>query len=88
MAGTRSVPQVHVRAIMSDGKHITLWCQPGFRVCPTLNAGHYDAYVNGNSVWIYGRDLGGKEHKAKYRYEGDWQEPARTLTYEKTGEKK
>lgn len=67
-----SIEQTHVRVIMPDGRHATLWCQGGFRSCHTLEAGHYDAQVDGNTVWMYTYDLGGKEHKTKYRYEGGW----------------
>lgn len=70
--GVRNIPQAHVHAIMPDGTHVTLWCQSGFRHCSTLNAGYYAAEVDGNSVWVYGRDLGGKEHKVKYHYVGGW----------------
>jgi len=68
----RSIPQAHVHAIMPDGTQITLWCQQGFRRCSTLSAGTYSAEVDGNSVWIYGHELGGKEHKVKYHYVGGW----------------
>ena len=70
--GVRSIPQAHVHAIMPDGTHITLWCQSGFRHCSSLNPGYYSAEVDGNSVWMFGRDLGGKEHKIKYHYVGGW----------------
>lgn len=70
--GVRSIPQAHVHAIMPDGAHITLWCQSGFRHCDTLSAGYYSAEVGGNTVWMFGRDLSGKEHKIKYHYVGGW----------------
>jgi|SRR5271157_43057 len=70
--GVGYIPQAHVHAIMPDGTHITLWCQSGFRHCRTLNAGYYTAAIDGNSVWVYGQDLGGKEHKIKYHYVGGW----------------
>jgi hypothetical protein len=57
---------------MPDGTHVTLWCQRGFRKCSTLNGGYYSAEINGDSVWIFGHDLGGKEHKIKYHYVGGW----------------
>jgi hypothetical protein len=69
---TRSIPQVHVRAVMPDGLHVTLWCQAGFRHCENLSADLYDAELDGNSVWIYSSDLSGKSHKVKYRYVGGW----------------
>jgi hypothetical protein len=70
--GVRNIPQAHVHAIMPDGTHITLWCQSGFRRCNTLNAGNYSAEIDGNSVWMFGHDLDGKEHKIKYHYVGGW----------------
>jgi hypothetical protein len=68
----REIPQAHVHAIMPNGTHITLWCQSGFRRCNTLSAGYYSAEIDGNSVWMFGHDLGGKEHKIKYHYVGGW----------------
>ena len=68
----RSIPQAQVHAIIPDGTHITLWCQQGFRHCDILAAGSYSAEVDGSSVWIYAHELGGKEHKIKYRYVGGW----------------
>lgn len=68
----RSIPQVHVRAIMPDGGHVTLCCQAGFRHCANLSADSYDAEVEGNSVWIYAYDLSHKAYKVKYRYVGGW----------------
>lgn len=52
---------------MADGTHVTLWCQVGFRQCVSLKAGSYSAEVDGNTVWMYIRDLSGKEHKVKYK---------------------
>lgn len=70
---TRTITQEHVRAIMPDGTHVTLWCQAGFRSCASLRAGYYPAEVKGNTVWMYGHDLSGKEHKIKYKaVGGDW----------------
>ncbi len=57
---------------MSDGRRITVWCQSGFRRCTTLSPGNYTAEIDGNSLWIYGYELGGKQHKLKYRYVGGW----------------
>ncbi|HEV2491587.1 MAG TPA: hypothetical protein VG204_00790 [Terriglobia bacterium] len=70
--GVRYIPQAHVHAIMSNGAHITLWCQAGFRHCNNLEPGTYGAEIVDNSVWVYTHDLGGKEHKIKYRYVGGW----------------
>lgn len=68
-----SIEQVHVQAIMPNRKRVTLWCQSGgFRNCMRLEPGQYDAEVNGNNVWMYVHDLGGKVHKTKYIYEGGW----------------
>jgi len=63
----RSIRQENVEAIMADGTHVTLWCQVGFRQCISLKAGYYSAEVDGNTVWMYIRDLSGKEHKVKYK---------------------
>ena len=63
----RSIRQENVEAIMADGTHVTLWCQSGFRQCVSLKAGSYSAEVDGNTVWMYLRDLSGKEHKIKYK---------------------
>jgi len=63
----RSIRQENVEAIMADGTHVTLWCQAGFRQCVSLKAGNYSAEVDGNTVWMYIRDLSGKEPKIKYK---------------------
>jgi hypothetical protein len=71
----REVPQVHVKAIMPDGRHVILWCQGVFTWtrCKPLGAGSYSAEVSSNSVLVYTYDLSGKEqHPAKYSYAGDW----------------
>lgn len=69
----RAIQQEHVRAIMPDGKHITLWCQAGFRRCSALSPGSYLAELSGNTVWIEGVDLDGvTKHKVKYRFVGGW----------------
>jgi hypothetical protein len=69
----RSIEQTHVRAIMPDGRHITLWCQQGFRRCSKLEPGSYSAELAGNSVWMKVYDLDGTTtHKVKYRFEGGW----------------
>jgi hypothetical protein len=70
--GVGYIPQEHVHATLPDGRHITLWCQRGFRQCDTLEAGNYEAEIKGDTVWMYGHDLGGKEHKIKYHYVGGW----------------
>lgn len=67
-----SIAQEHVYAIMPDGSHVTLWCQNGFRRCESLSAGKYTAEVDGNTLWIYGHELDGKERKIKYHYVGGW----------------
>jgi hypothetical protein len=63
----RSIRQENVQAIMADGTRVTLWCQQGFRKCVSLEPGNYSAEVDGNTVWIYIRDLSGKESKLKYK---------------------
>jgi hypothetical protein len=40
--------------------------------CNTLSARYYSAQIDGNSVWMFGHDLWGKEHKIKYHYVGGW----------------
>jgi hypothetical protein len=68
-----SIEQIHVLAIMPDGRHITLWCQPGLRRCSKLTPGSYSAELGGNSVWMQVYELDGRtKHKVKYRYEGGW----------------
>jgi hypothetical protein len=68
-----SIEQAHVKAIMQDGRHVTLWCQHGVRRCKKLTPGYYNAELAGNSVWIQVYDLDGTTmHKIKYRYEGGW----------------
>ena len=69
----RSIEQTHVQALMPDGRHITLWCQQGFRRCAKLTPGSYSAELEGNSVWMKVYDLDGTTtHKIKYRFEGGW----------------
>lgn len=69
----RSIEQAHVRAIMPDGRRVTLWCQQGFRRCSNLSPGTYTTELDGNSVWIEVFELDGvKKHKIKYRFEGGW----------------
>jgi hypothetical protein len=69
----RSIEQTHVQATMPDGRHVTLWCQQGFRRCSKLTPGSYIAELAGNSVWIQVYDLDGTtKHKIKYRFEGGW----------------
>jgi len=67
-----SIPQAYVHAIMSDGRRVTLWCQTGLRRCENLGPGNYAAEIDGNSLWIYSFELGGKRYKIKYRYAGGW----------------
>ena len=69
----RSIEQTHVRGIMPDGRHITLWCQQGFRRCSKLTPGTYSAELDGNTVWMQVYDLDGTTtHRVKYRFEGGW----------------
>ncbi len=68
-----SIKEEHVRAIMPDGAHVTLWCEGGVRRCDSLRPGNYSAEVKGNTVWMYPHDPSGKEHKIKYKaLRGDW----------------
>lgn len=67
-----AIPQVHVRAVMPDGRHVTLWCQSGLRKCENLAAASYEAEVDGDNLWIISADLAGKPRKLKYRYVGGW----------------
>jgi hypothetical protein len=69
----RSIEQTHVRAVLPDGRHVTLWCQPGFRRCSKLEPGTYMGELDGNSVWMQVYELDGrKTHRIKYRFEGSW----------------
>jgi len=52
---------------MADGTRVTLWCQAGLRKCVSLQPGSYSAEVDGNTVWMYVRELSGKERKIKYK---------------------
>jgi hypothetical protein len=67
-----TVPQVHIRAVLADGRHAILWCQSGFRHCENLTAGLYDAEVKRDAVWVRLADLSGKYYRVKYRYVGGW----------------
>ena len=67
-----STEQENVFAVMPDGKHITIWCQRGFRRCASLDAGTYVAQVDGDTVLMQVPDLSGKMQKIKYRYAGRW----------------
>jgi hypothetical protein len=70
---TISIAQANVLAVMPDGKHITLWCQRGFRKCAELDAGTYTAEIDGDVVWLsVPSGLSGKITKIKYRYNGGW----------------
>jgi hypothetical protein len=70
---TIAIRQAHVLAVMPDGKHVTLWCQYGFRRCADLSAGSYTAELDGNSLYVYELDLSGKlAHRIKYQYAGGW----------------
>jgi hypothetical protein len=62
-----------VRVIMPNGQHIIVTCLSGLRSCFTLSAGQgYRAEIDGNSLWIYAVELGGKEHRAKFARTGSW----------------
>jgi hypothetical protein len=72
----RSIRQENMEAVLADGTHVTLWCQQGFRKCVSLKPGSYSAELDGNTVWIFLRDLSGKEGKIKYKAVSIDQEPA------------
>jgi hypothetical protein len=55
-----TIPQVHIRIVMADGRHATLWCQSGFRHCENLTAGLYYAGIKRDAVWVRLADLSGK----------------------------
>jgi hypothetical protein len=57
---------------LPDGRGARVHCQPVFKSCPSLNPGQYPAEVKGNALIIYGRDLDGKEHGAKFNVVGYW----------------
>jgi hypothetical protein len=57
---------------MPDGRHVTLWCQKGLRKCANLDAGTYQAELDGNSVWVSATEFSGKIDKIKYKYVGGW----------------
>jgi hypothetical protein len=71
--------EMYVHAIAPGGRHITLYCQATVSqwtgkhtACRGAEPGRYEAEISGDSVVLFGRDLGGKEHKMKYRYAGSW----------------
>jgi hypothetical protein len=66
------IPQEHVRAIMSNGDHVTLWCQNSWRRCESLQPGNYDAEIKGNTAWVYTHELSGNIRKVKYQAVGGW----------------
>jgi hypothetical protein len=63
----RSIRQENSQAVMADGTRVTLWCQQGLRKCVSLQPGSYSAEVDGNTVWIFIRDLSGNETKVKFK---------------------
>lgn len=69
---TIAIRQEHVLAVMPDGRHVTLWCQAGFRRCADLSEGTYTAEVDGNTLYVYLLDLSSKPLKVKYRHVGGW----------------
>jgi len=64
---TLAIRQENVQAVMEDGRNVTLWCQQGWRQCVPLKPGFYSGELDGDAVWIYIKDLSGKEHKVKYK---------------------
>jgi hypothetical protein len=74
--GPRQIPQVNIKAILSDGRRLILSCQKTFvwSRCKQLDTGSYSAEVKGNSVLVYTHDLSGKEqHAIPYSYVGEWE---------------
>jgi hypothetical protein len=64
---TLSIRQENAQAVMEDGRNVTLWCQQGWRQCVALKPGYYSAELDGNTVWIFIKDLSGKAQKIKYK---------------------
>jgi hypothetical protein len=72
VGGVADIAQENVHVII-DGVHVNLSCQAGgWHKCAGLQPGYYNAEIKGDSVWVYCGDLGGKEHKIKYRNAGGW----------------
>lgn len=70
---TITIQQANVLAVFPGDKHVTLWCQRGFRKCADLDAGTYAAEVDGDIVWVsVPSGLNGKITKIKYHYNGSW----------------
>ena len=62
------IRSAEVDAVLPDGRHVTLSCrQGGIHKCMTLDAGTYDAEIDGNSIWVIGHQLDGKEIRVKYQ---------------------
>ncbi len=58
---------------MPHGRHVTLWCQAGFRRGSNLPPGSYTGEIAGNTIWMLVYDLNGMTaHRVKYRFEGGW----------------
>jgi hypothetical protein len=66
------IEQEHVRVVMPNGDHVTLWCQVSWRRCVSLQPGSYEAELKGDVAWIYTHDLAGKIRKTKYLAVGGW----------------
>ncbi len=71
--GSVNIGQVHVFATMPNGQHVVLWCQAGWRHCRTPQPGSYQAELEGNTVWITGYALDGKQvSRTKYHWTDRW----------------
>jgi hypothetical protein len=66
------IPQVHIRVIMPDVSHVTLWCRDVWRRCVSLEPGSYDADLKGDAAWVYTHELSGTMRKTKYHAVGNW----------------
>lgn len=65
---TRNIQQETVRAVLPNGRNVTLWCQKGWRSCMNLPEGSYKAQVDGgDTLWIFVPQLNNTEKRVKYR---------------------
>jgi hypothetical protein len=71
-----NIQQESVHAIFPNGRHVTLWCQAGFRKCDNLAAGTYEAEPDGDEavrIYVYSPVSHKLMGKVKYRVAGFWQ---------------
>jgi hypothetical protein len=65
--------EADVRVIMPDGRRLVVACTTFRRWCYALNRGDdYPAEVHGNDLWIFAKELNGKEKTGKYQVTGEW----------------